>query len=195
MSATPVRIAGLELVMPDARARGIFFVLCVALPVLITVIALATARAQAATPEPAFVQVAVIAGVLLLTVPLWYGIDRLMRRHRLQLDPSRIEIVTSFYRRSLALDELRLGEARVVDLDERTELRPSFKTNAVATPGFRSGWFRLRNREKAFVAMASGKRVAWIPTSGGFGLMLEVGQPQALLAWLRDAADSRGRAR
>ena len=195
MGTTPIRNAGLELVMPDARARGIFFALCVALPVLITAVALLTAGVEAASQQTPLVLGSVVAGVLLLTFLLWFGLDRLMRRHRLQLDPTRIEIVSSFYRRGLALDELRLPEARVIDLDERTELRPSFKTNAMATPGFRSGWFRLRNREKAFVAMASGKRVVWIPTTAGFGLMLEVGQPQALLERLRSATDSRGRAR
>lgn len=196
MSATPIRNSGLELVMPDARARGIFFMLCVALPVLFTAIALVVGHAQPAAPDAAPLALgAVIACVLVFSLLLWFGFDRLMRRHRLQLDSTRIEIVSSFYRRSLALDELRVAEARVIDLDERTDLRPSFKTNAMAMPGFRSGWFRLRNREKAFVAMASGKRVVWIPTTAGFGLMLEVGQPQALLDRLRSAPDSRGRAR
>lgn len=200
MTATQMGNAGLDLVMPDARARGIFFALCVALPVLITGIALVMVRVQRPAGEVALqdsplVLAGVIAGVLALSLLLWFGFDRLMRRHRLRLEATRIEIVSSFYRRSLALDELRVAEARVVDLDERTELRPLLKTNAMATPGFRSGWFRLRNREKAFVAMASGPRVLWIPTTAGFGLMLEVGQPQALLERLRSTTDSRGRAR
>ncbi len=200
MTRVPTRNAALELVMPDGRARGIFFGICVVLPMLITTLALVLARAphpsiEGATDASAAVPVTAIAGELLVAASLWFVLDRLMLRHRLQLDRSRIDIVTSFYRRSLALDELRMQQARVVDLDEHTELRPGLKTNGMATPGFRSGWFRLRNREKAFVAMASGPRVLWIPTSAGFGLMLEVAQPQALLAWLRDATDSSGRGR
>lgn len=200
MTQAPARNAAFELVMPDGRARGILFAICVVVPMLITMVALVLARAphpslEGAPDASAMFPVMPIAWVLLVVVSTWVMIDRLMQRHRLRLDRSRIDIVTSFYRRSLALDELRVKEARVVDLDEHTGLRPGMKTNAMATPGFRSGWFRLRNRERAFVAMASGPRVLWIPTSAGFGLMLEVAQPQALLAWLRDATDSSGRAR
>ena len=41
------------------------------------------------------------------------------------------------------------------------------KSNGYALPGFRSGWFRLRNWQKAFVATSDGERVLWLPTSRG----------------------------
>lgn len=190
----------IALVMPSGRARGLFFALCVGLPMVIMAVAMVVARAPApslagAPDATSLVPAAAIASVLLTTCAIWFALDRLMQRHRMRLDPTRIEIVSTYYRRSLALDELRLSEARIVDLDEHTELRPLFKTNATAAPGFRSGSFRLRNHDKAFVAMASGPRVVWIPTTAGYALMLEVDQPQALLDRLRSATDSGGRAR
>ena len=190
----------IALVAPNGRTRGILFALCVVLPMVLMAITLVVARAPASslagTPDMASrLPVAAIASVLLFTVVIWFALDRLMRRHRLHVDAKRIEIVSTFYRRNLSLDALRLAEARVVDLDERTDLRPGLKSNAMATPGFRSGSFRLRNRDKAFVAMADGPRVVWIPTTEGYGLMLEVDQPQALLDRLRSATDSGGRAR
>ena len=77
----------------------------------------------------------------------------------------------------------------MVDLDERTEFKPGVKTNGYSVPGFHSGHFRLRNREKAFVAIAGERRALWLPTShNGSGLLLQPQQPDALLKRLRELA-------
>ena len=121
-------------------------------------------------------------------------IDRAMHRHRLAIEDGVLDVATTFYRRKLALAELRLDQARVVDLAERTEFKPMLKTNGASLPGFRSGWFRLRNRSRAFVAIAAGPRVLWLPTTRGYDLLLQPRQPQALLQHLRElaAAPARG---
>ena len=90
--------------------------------------------------------------VAAITVVAWCVLDRLMRRHRLQLDGAGLAIATTFYRQQLALSELQLETASVVDLDEHPELKPMIKSNGMALPGFRSGWFRLRAFKKLFVA-------------------------------------------
>src|SRR3546814_8647323 len=82
-----------------------------------------------------------------------------MRRHDITLDGDGLAVKTTFYSRKLGWGELRVQQARVVDLDEHTELKPMLKTNGTSFPGLRSGWFRLRNRRKALVAMGSGPRV------------------------------------
>ena len=131
---------------------------------------------------------AVMGGTSGLMLAIGWFIDRMLRRHRIALGAQGIEITTTFYRQSLALAELQLAQARVVDLDEHTELKPSWKTNGTALPGFKSGWFRMRNRHKAFVAMTTGPRVLWLPTSKGHDLLLQPRQPQALLDRLREMA-------
>lgn len=132
--------------------------------------------------------------VAMFVVLLFLAIDRALSRHRLAVGASGLDVATTFYRQSLSLAELRLDQARVVDLAERTELRPLYKTNGVGLPGFHSGWFRLRNHGKAFVAVAGGPRVLWLPTTRGFDLLLQPGHPQALLQHLRElaAAPARG---
>lgn len=115
-------------------------------------------------------------------------LDRLLRRHRLRVDASGLEIVTTLYRRKLALSDLQLDAARVVAIDERPELKPLLKTNGMALPGFASGWFRSRAFKKLFVATAGGDRLLWLPTRRGFALLLQPRQPQALLDRLRALA-------
>lgn len=103
------------------------------------------------------------------------------------------EIHTGFHRQPLALAELDLASARVVDLGERSELRSLLRTSDTAFPGFRSGWFRLRNRRRAFVAMTTGPRVLFVPTRNGYDLLLQPRQPQALLDRLRALATAADR--
>lgn len=134
-----------------------------------------------------------IAGVALFCAALWGVLMYALRRHRLVLEDGALQVATSFYGRRLALAELRLDGARVIDLDEHTGFRPMLKTNGVSVPGFRSGWFRLRNRERALVATAAGKRVVWIPTHAGYGLLLQPRHPQALLDALEKMADAARR--
>ncbi len=113
---------------------------------------------------------------------------RSFRRHHISLDTAGIEVATTFYRRRLAFPDLDLAAARVVDLAEHTELRPMLKTNAVDVPGFKSGWYRLRNWQSALVAVSDGPRVLWLPTRLKYGLLLQPLQPQELLDRLRELA-------
>lgn len=123
----------------------------------------------------------VVGGIAALMVPTWWFMRRVVGRHRIALRADGIDVATTFYRRSLAFAELRLDEARVVDLAERTEFKPMLKTNGTGLPGLKSGWFRLRNRGKTLVATAGGQRVLWLPTRKGYDLLLQPRSPQALL--------------
>src|SRR3546814_4825529 len=109
---------------------------------------------------------------------------------------SDLAIRTTFYSRKRGGSELQLQHARVVDLDEHTELKPMLKTNGTSLPGLRSGWFRLRNRHKALVAMGSGPRVLPPTTTQDYDLLLHARTPKPLLQRLRelDTAAQHGRA-
>ena len=135
----------------------------------------------------------VVGGTLLLCLAVHWIIGRAMRRHHVTLDGDGLEVKTTFYGRKLGWGEMQLQQARVVDLDEHTELKPILKTNGTSLPGLRSGWFRLRNRHKALVAMGSGPRVLHLPTTQGYDLLLQARQPQALLERLRELAPSATR--
>jgi hypothetical protein len=112
----------------------------------------------------------------------------MLKRHRLQLDVGGLEIATTFYKQRIPLADLKLDAARVVRLDEHPDLKPMLKSNGYALPGFRSGWFRLRNWQKAFVATSDGERTLWLPTTRGLGLLLQPRDPQRLLDRLRELA-------
>ncbi|MET0581304.1 MAG: PH domain-containing protein [Pseudoxanthomonas sp.] len=188
----------LQLVPPGTRPRLWMFGLCVLLPSLVTIAALlavSTGRTHwdFAGADPIVVGIAIIVTELVVLLAVWALLDRAMRRHRLSLSPTSLEIRTSFYSRAVPLSELKLGDARVLDLDERTEFKPGLKTNGYSLPGFHSGHFRLRNGDKAFLAVAGERRALWLPTTNGAGLLLQPQQPDALLNRLRELATTTPR--
>jgi hypothetical protein len=127
----------------------------------------------------------IVAGV---TLAICLLLDRMLRRQRLRLDRNRLEVLTTFYRQRLALSQLQLDRARVIELGEHPELRPWLKSNGFALPGFRSGWFRTRGFKKLFLATAGGGRLLWLPTTRGDALLLQPQRPEALLERLREMA-------
>ena len=174
------------------------FTLCVLLPIVTTAAALWWEVRGGGTMkliggDLAMTLLAVLGGVSALVLAIWFVLDRAMHRHRLQLSPLALDIKTSFYSTSVPLSELILDQARVIDLHERTDLNPGRKSNGYDIAGFKSGHFRLKNGEKAFVAIAGERRALWLPTTRGKGLLLQPQQPDALLKHLRELAISPAR--
>ena len=93
----------------------------------------------------------------------------------------------ALYRKRVPVADLDLERARVVNLDERTELRPWLKSNGMSMPGFQAGHFRLRGDfGKAFCLLTQRERVLSLPLRDGKAqLLLSLEQPQALLGALR----------
>lgn len=182
----------LQLQPVTARTRLLMVILVVAVPLLIaaTAMALPDRSQQKLIGDSATLTLACLVA---LVGAIARVIDWGMRRHRLTLDADGLEVATSFYRRRLQLTELQIDQARVIDLDERTEFKPVVKTNGTSLPGFHSGWFRLRNMRKALVATVGGKRVLYLPTTRGFDLLLQPRRPQALLERLQELAAARPR--
>lgn len=128
--------------------------------------------------------------VLVLAPLLLAGLSWAMRRRRVELRHGVLDVRAAMYRKQVPVARLDLARARVVDLAERTELRPLLKTNGMALPGFHAGHFRLRGKlGKAFCLVTDRQRVLWLPLQGeGQQLLLSVVQPQALLDALRAEA-------
>lgn len=195
---SPVAEPRFQLVPPGPRARAWLFTLCLLLPLVLTAATLAipvlTGNATSLVGGSVPLTVAlVLGGLVLLCGALWWVLARFMRRQALRVSADALEVRSSFYRCTTPLAELKLDQARVVDLDERTELKPTLKTNGFSIPGFHSGWFLLRNRRRSFVAIADGRRKLWLPGSGRHDLLIEPADPAALLARLRELAMHSGR--
>lgn len=133
---------------------------------------------------------------VLVVVPLVLGLlAAAMKRRSVVLAGGMLEVRAAIYRERIPIADIDLASARVVDLAERTELRPVIKTNGMSLPGFSAGHFRLRGKlAKAFCLLTDRRRVLWLPLHNGKDqLLLSIERPQALLDALHAAADGEVR--
>jgi len=116
----------------------------------------------------------------------------LVRRRRVSIVDDTLVVVAGLNRHRIAITDLDLASARVVDLRERREWRPWIKVFGTRMPGLSMGHFRLRDRSRAFVLMTTTARVLVLDEkTSGRRLLLGLARPQALL----DALQARSRNR
>lgn len=85
-----------------------------------------------------------------------------------------IEIKGDLYGRRIPLSDLMVEQARIVDLDQDREYALRLRTNGIGLPGYQSGWFKMRNGEKALAFVTQKRTVVRIPTRDGYTLLLSV---------------------
>ena len=131
---------------------------------------------------------AIIAG-LILCLGLFFGWLALsIGNPTVELSEATIRINMPIYGRTIPRNELVAAEARIVDLNEETPLGPRFRTNGIGLPGYRIGWFRLRNGDKALAALTRGEQVLYVPTTRDYSILVSVVEPRALLQALQTGA-------
>lgn len=106
---------------------------------------------------------------------------------RFEINDQALQIRYPFYGRSLARTELRLDQAKIVDLARDSAYRPVLRTNGVGLIGFGAGWFRLKNKDKALAFYSAQQQAVYIPTTRNFVLLLCPQEPERFLAELQQA--------
>lgn len=135
-------------------------------------------------------------GILLLTL---VGVCVLLAKsftaaHNAQFDVSSegLRLRGDLYGRLIPTAQLRVADARPVDLTTDHALAPAVRTMGTAVPGYRAGWFRLRDGERALLYVTDQHHVAYVPTTAGYSVLVSVADPAAFIASLQRAVgDSR----
>ncbi len=90
-----------------------------------------------------------------------------------------------FYGRTIPLAELQLEHAVATDLTHDPEHQLAFRTNGTGLPGYKGGWFQLKNGQKALVFVTDPHRVVYIPVRAGYVLLLSVSNGDQFLDALK----------
>jgi hypothetical protein len=130
------------------------------------------------------------AAMLVVPFLLWRIGHRSVR-----LDDKGLRIRTLPWPRTLALAQIDLQQAKIVQLDARSELWPSVKIAGSRMPGYRSGRFRLRDGRHASVIVSDLQRVLYLPLRDGKVVLLSVERGEALLDAMRRRASLDPRTR
>lgn len=159
------------------------------IPVMVIAAAMGAASLRpdtAALPGLAF-GLLMVAAVATLT---FWGLGR----RGVELDARQLRVKAAMFNHHVDAGDLDMDRARIVDLDERTELKPILRMFGMALPGFQAGWFLLRDRSRAFCLLTSRRRVLWLPMRTGKSFLLSIERPDALLDALRQVTSpSAGR--
>lgn len=126
-----------------------------------------------------------VLGLMLYSVYSLYNL-------RVLVGEEAIEVKGDLYGRRIPLSRLRLDQARVVDLQRETDYALASRTNGIGLPGYNSGWFKLRNGEKALAFVTQTQRVALVPTKEGYTLLLSVEPAERFLETLKASSADRG---
>jgi hypothetical protein len=124
--------------------------------------------------------------VLLIGVLIMLAISlRGGRASQFTVSPDSLRLHGDWYGRTLPLSQLRITEARRVDLKADTGLRPSWRRIGTGLPGYSAGWFKLRNGEKALLYLTDQSKAVYVPTTQGYSLLLSPADPDEFLAAIR----------
>ena len=127
-----------------------------------------------------------LAAPALLGLPLVAGaLGWSMFRGKVTLSDKGMFLRRLPWSRAIKPAQLDLEQARIVNLDEHPELRPALRMIGTSLPGYRSGWFWLKDRRTASVILTDFRRVLVLPRRDRKLIMLSVQRPDALLEALR----------
>ncbi len=134
-----------------------------------------------ATSKPFWILIPILvvlfAGLLVLFAYIAYSSQNV----RFELSDEGLRLRGDLYGRLIPASALISEQARKMDLTESREYQPRWRTFGTGLPGYRAGWFRLRNREKALLYVTDGSRVVYIPTRDNYSVLLSVAEPERFL--------------
>jgi Bacterial PH domain len=102
-----------------------------------------------------------------------------------ELSATELQIKGDFYGKRIPITYLSIDQAQKLDLTQRSPYQLKWRTNGVGLPGYYSGWFKLKNGEKALVWITDSKNVIYVPTTQGYSLLMSPREPDEFLASLR----------
>jgi Bacterial PH domain len=102
-----------------------------------------------------------------------------------EIRPDGLRLRGDLWGRFIPKAELRVDLARRVDMTQEAGLRPKWRRIGTALPGYQSGWFRLRNGDKALLYLTDRTRAVYVPTTAGYVLLLSPSDPDGFLSTLR----------
>lgn len=129
-----------------------------------------------------------IAGSALVAVLVGASVVIFSRAPKFEVSPEGLRITGNVFGRTIPAADLRLEAAQVVDFVKSPALRPKWRTFGVGLPGYKAGWFRLYDGEKALVFLSGSKPPVYVPTTLGYSLLISPQDPAGFLSSLAAVA-------
>jgi hypothetical protein len=126
---------------------------------------------------PLCITLLVLFAVLLL---LLYTV-RSSKRTLFELDREYLRVRGDIFGGRFPLATLEAAKARLIDIDREPEYKPRIKVCGSSVPGYQSGRFKLKNKEKAWIYLTDLKKVVYVPTRKGYAVMMSAQHPERMV--------------
>lgn len=131
----------------------------------------------------------VVLAVVLVPVIALVGASVMgSRAAHFDVSPAGLQLRGDLYGRMIPAGQILGSGARRVDFAKEPALMPQRRTMGTGLPGYQSGWFRLRNGERALLYVTDRSRVVYVPTTAGYSLLVSPSEPEAFLSAVRSVA-------
>lgn len=137
--------------------------------------------------KPLWWSLSILSLVVLAAVLALVAVLLLLNFPKIEVGADGVRIRSSLFGRTIPLSQLDLEGARRVDIAASPELRPKWRTMGIGLPGYKAGWFRLQNGDKALLFVTGTEDVVYVPTKADYALMVTPADPAAFLASLQAA--------
>ena len=107
------------------------------------------------------------------------------RHATFEVSETGLRIRGDLYGRAVPASSIIASGITKIDLRNDREHQPKWRSNGIAVPGYLSGWFRLRNGEKALLFVTDRQQVVYIPTRNRYSLLVSVQEPDRFVSALQ----------
>ncbi|AXK72379.1 hypothetical protein DWG18_08900 [Lysobacter sp. TY2-98] len=173
-------------VEPPSQTAVLLLGATAALPVLALLVALALlAHASRPVEAAAAFAVALVVGLVAASFMLLS-----LRRRAIELTSTQLIVKAGPFTRRVPRSDIDVDGARVSPLGEHPDSHARLKLFGAALPGYRAGWFLMRDGQRAFLMTTTGRALR-LPVRDQPALVVTPVQPEALLDALRGVASAQ----
>ncbi|NOQ95392.1 MAG: hypothetical protein GQ555_02110 [Desulfobacterales bacterium] len=118
---------------------------------------------------------------LLILTGLFSYIAYSSKTVQFEISKEGLNIRGGFYKRLIPAESIIVEKSKQIDIGKESSYKPILRTNGIGLPGYASGWFKLRNGEKALLFITNPSRVVYIATREGYSVLLSVQDAERFL--------------
>lgn len=126
---------------------------------------------------------------LLILTGLFSYIAYSSKTVQFEISEEGLNIRGGFYQRLIPAESIKFEKSKQIDIGKESPYKPILRTNGIGLPGYASGWFKLRNGEKALLFITNPSRVVYIATREGYSVLLSVQDTERFLQLIGNVSE------
>jgi hypothetical protein len=95
-----------------------------------------------------------------------------LRNVKCEITDQGLRLRGGVYRKFIPKDSIIKNKVRLLNINVEKEFRPVRRTRGLTLPGYREGWFKLSNNEKALLYLSDWSKVVYVPTKDGRSVLI-----------------------